>query len=221
MTTSELVARLKEFVSDERYELMQKVMNARTRYMTVVLEDIYQTQNASAVLRTCECFGVQDVHVIENRNTFTVNPDVARGASKWLTIRHYSNAADNTAEALAALRADGYRIVATTPHTNDVSPDAFDIEAGKFAIVIGNEKRGISPAVGAMADVCMRVPMVGFTESLNLSVCAALIVSQLRARMTAAGIDPGLSADEKDDLMLEWLMRSINDSERIVERLMR
>lgn len=221
MTTHELIEHLKNFVTDERFLQLQKVLNNRTRYMTVVLEDIFQTQNASAVLRTCECFGIQDVHIIENRNQFKINPDVVKGASKWLTIQKYhSKTGSCTAEAIKKLKENGYRIVATSPHTNDIELPNFDVTKGKFAIVIGSEKPGISNDVKQLADEFIKVPMVGFTESLNLSVCTALVVSHLRQSMEQNGVKTPLCEIEKDSLMLEWLKKSIKSSNEIIDRIM-
>ncbi len=116
----ELLAHLAGFVSDHKKQRIEQVLAARTRHLTVVLEDVFQPHNASAVLRSCECFGVQDVHVIEEGSTYTVNPDVAQGASKWLSLVRYNQAeGENARSCFAALRARGYRLVAATPHRED------------------------------------------------------------------------------------------------------
>ena len=143
MTDKGLIEYLSSVITEERYVQIQKVLQNRTRYLTVVLEDIYQSQNASAVLRTCDCFGIQDVHIIENKNEYNINPDVVQGASKWLSLSYYNERENNTLDAINKLKADGYRIVATTPHTNDVNLEEFDINSGKIALVFGTELTGI------------------------------------------------------------------------------
>ncbi len=213
-----MINHLKSFMLEERLATISGVLQQRTRYMTVVLEDIYQSQNANAVLRTCECFGVQDVHIIENRNPYIHNADVVRGSTKWLTLNRYGKENFNTPAAFGALRRDGYRIVVTSPHAKGVSLPDFDIHQGKFAIVIGNEREGISAYALENADEYLSVPMQGFTESLNLSVCTAVIVHQLMNRLRLSGIDYLLSEDEKEELLLEWLLKSIKRSDLIVER---
>ena len=121
------------FVTEKRHKKFIEIIQNRTRYITVVLEDIYQPHNASAVLRSCDLFGVQDVHIIENKNKYTLNPDVAAGSSKWLTLKRYNKKKDNTLEAINSLKNQGYRIIATTPHKNDVELQKFNISKGKFA----------------------------------------------------------------------------------------
>mgnify|MGYP001102842753 CR=1 FL=1 len=123
----QLVDFLARFITEERWEMFRKVVEQRTRYITVVLEDIYQPHNASAVLRSMDCFGIQDAHIIENTNEYHINPDLALGASKWLSLNRYNHSANNTHEAINRLRKVGYRIVATTPHDQGVSLPDFDV----------------------------------------------------------------------------------------------
>jgi tRNA (guanosine-2'-O-)-methyltransferase len=220
MANIELIEYLKGFILPQRLATIENVLSRRTNYMTVVLEDIYQSQNANAVLRTCECFGIQDVHIVENRNPYIHNVDVVRGSTKWLTMNRYKGGAFNTPEAFDTLRSRGYRIVVTSPHTNDVELPDFDIYKGKFAVVIGNEREGVSRFAMDNADEYLRVPMDGFTESLNLSVCTAVIVNHLIGRIRSSDIDYHLSEDEKMDLLQHWLLKSIKRSDLIVKRFL-
>ena len=220
MANIELINYLKGFLLKERIDTIEKVLGQRTRYMTVVLEDIFQSQNANAVLRTCECFGVQDVHIIENRNPYQCNPDVVRGASKWLTMKRYNTKPNNTPDAFDQLKQEGYRIVVTSPHANDIDLPDFDLHKGKFALVIGNEREGISNYAQNHADEFLKVPMLGFTESLNLSVCTAIIVNHLMQKLKDSDIDYLLSTQESEDLLQEWLIKSIKRSDLIVERFL-
>ncbi|MFW5774139.1 MAG: TrmH family RNA methyltransferase, partial [Tangfeifania sp.] len=179
----ELIEYLSTFVTPERLSLFEKILEHRTSYFTVVLEDIYQSQNASAVLRTCDCFGIQNVNVIENRNTFTVNKEVSLGSSKWLSIRKFTDGRNNSLEAIQTLKKEGFRIVATSPHTNDTLLDDFDIEKGKAAFIFGSELPGISETIMNEADEFVKIPMFGFTESFNISVSAAIILHHLTDKL--------------------------------------
>ena len=216
-----LLQYLSTFVTPERLSLFEKVLNERTRYITVVLEDIYQSQNASAVLRTCDCFGIQNVHVIENRNTFDVNKEVALGSSKWLTLQKYNDKENNSLNAIHALRKQGYRIVATTPHRDDQSLNNFDLLKGKAALVFGSELPGISDLIMNEADEFLKIPMYGFTESFNISVSAALVLHHLSSKLRELNqLEWRLSEDEKDEIKLQWIKNTVKRSDLLEERFM-
>ncbi len=221
MTDKGLIEYLSSVITEERYVQIQKVLQNRTRYLTVVLEDIYQSQNASAVLRTCDCFGIQDVHIIENKNEYNINPDVVQGASKWLSLSYYNERENNTLDAINKLKADGYRIVATTPHTNDVNLEEFDINSGKIALVFGTELTGISETVRENADEFLKIPMYGFTESFNISVSAAIILHHLVFLLNESGVDWKLSHEETEDILLKWLRITVKKSELVEKRYYR
>lgn len=218
MLDPNLLTYLLNYVTNERREAFENVLAQRSRYLTVVLEDIYQSQNASAVLRTCDCFGVQDVHIIENENEYDINPDVSLGSNKWLNMHRYNQKKQNTADALMALKAKGYRIVATCPHANQTNLEDFNIEAGKFALVFGTELTGVSETVKAHADEFLTIPMHGFTESFNISVSAAICLHQLAERLRKSTIDWKLSPEEAKEIYFEWLKRSIKRSDLIIDR---
>lgn len=205
----ELLNYISGFVTERRLDLFSQVLDKRTRYLTVVLEDIYQSQNASAVLRSCDCFGVQDVHIIENRNEYTINPDVTQGSNKWLNLRKYSDKDENTLEAFEILRQKGYRIVATSPHHKSASLEKFDLSKGKSAIVFGTELNGLSETALNNADEYLFIPMHGFTESLNISVSAAIILHHLTSKLRETNIDWKLTNQEKMEIKLNWLRQSI------------
>jgi len=217
MNQKKLIEHLSNHVTEERLAQFTKVLSQRTRYITVALEDIYQSQNASAVLRTMDCFGIQDVHVIENRNEYKINPDVTLGSSKWLSINRYNTQQNNTEKAIKLLKEKNYRIVATTPHTNDVELKNFDINRGKIALFFGAEKRGISDTVMNNADEYLKIPMYGFTESYNISVSAAISLYHISSALRNSDIPWQLNEQEKDELLLEWLKKSIKKSELIVK----
>ncbi|MFA5328201.1 MAG: RNA methyltransferase [Prolixibacteraceae bacterium] len=207
---SELVHFLSGFVTPERLNLFHKILSFRTNYITVVLEDIYQTQNASAVLRSADCFGIQNIHVIENKNIFHVNPDVVRGASNWVTVNRYNQGEMNTLNTIRKLKSDGYRIIAASPHEHDVNLEEFDLAKGKAAFVFGTERPGLTEIAKNEADEFMKIPMVGFTESLNVSVSVAVTLHHLTHLLrNSDNINWQLTDTEKQELLLNWLRMSI------------
>ena len=207
-----------QFLTENRFELFQTVIKERTEYMTVLLEDIYQPQNASAVLRSCDCFGVQDVHIIENRNEYRVNPDVALGSSKWLNLKKYSDLENNTLEAINVLKNKGYRMVATSPHTDDSTVDSFDIKKGKFALMFGSEMPGLSNIAMENADEFLKIPMYGFTESFNISVSAAIIMNRLSTRIRKSDIEYTLTNTQQNEILLSWIKQGMKDPEAAEQR---
>ena len=201
---------LYQFITDERKQRFEEVLEYRTRHVTVVLEDIFQPHNASAVLRSCDLTGVQDIHVIENDFTFDINPDVVMGSTKWLNVRRYNELDFNTPTVIDLLRAKGYQIVATCPHRDDFTPETLPLDK-PVALVFGTEKTGITDYVMEHADRFVRIPMCGFTESFNISVSAALLVYTLTRRLHAMEkVDWHLSAEEKEEIRLEWAKHSLN-----------
>ncbi len=220
IVAKELIDYLQQFATEERVKKFRETIQFRTRHITIALEDIYQSHNASAVLRTCDCFGIQNVHIIENRNKYEVNPDVALGASKWLDLVRYNQPGDNTVACLTRLKNDGYRIVATTPHVNGHTPETLPLET-KTALIFGTEMAGLTPVALDMADDFIRIPMVGFTESLNISVSAAIFIQNLTNRIRLTNIAWQLSDIEKDKILLNWLKQSINKSDMITKSFLR
>lgn len=204
-----LVAHLLEFVSAGRRQRMADVLPLRTSRVQVVLEDIFQPHNASAVMRSCECFGIQHLHVIENRYAYTLNSEVAMGASNWIHLHRYREPEENNSlHCLNTLRQRGFQIVATC-----LDPDAVPLEDisldRPLALWFGTEEDGLSSEVLDAADQRIRIPMYGFTQSFNLSVCAAICLHGIRTRMQHSGIPWQLSESEKTEVMLHWLRHSV------------
>lgn len=214
-----LIEFLSSFRSPERVELYNKVIEKRTNYFTIVLENIDKAHNASAVIRTCECFGIQNVHFIDDHSTYDVSKGVVMGASKWVTLNKYDQLEQNSKEALLAIKNQGYRLVATVPNENASDLNSFDITKGPAAFIFGTELTGVSDTVIEMADEFVYIPMVGFTESLNLSVSAAVILQKVTNQMyNSPDIDWQLTHTEKEKLMLEWLRKSTPRIETIEKR---
>jgi tRNA (guanosine-2'-O-)-methyltransferase len=216
----DLIKYLEQFITESRKETFDQVISSRTRYITVVLEDLFQSHNASAVLRTCDCFGIQDVHIIENRNRFFSNSEISLGSEKWLSIRRYNRAEQNSAEAVENLRNNGYRIVATTPHIDDTKLDEFDLYRGKIALIFGTELGGLSKTILNHADEYLKIPMYGFTESFNISVTAAIILHTLTETVRKSTLNWSLTVQEMQEIKLAWLKTSIKNSDLIEKQFL-
>jgi tRNA (guanosine-2'-O-)-methyltransferase len=207
---------LTEFLTPGRIARLQDVLRQRTRHFTVVLDDIYQVQNISALLRSCEALGIQDAHVIEIRNALEPCPEIARGAEKWLSVRRYSGPTC-VANCIDRLRAAGYRIVVTSPHADAATPATLAIDR-PVALVMGNETEGVRDEITAQADEFLRIDMFGFTESFNLSVSAAICLSRLRERLQSSNIDWRLSEIEQERLLFDWVRASVPHLEALERR---
>lgn len=208
---------LREFITQERYDKFLKILEQRTRHLCIVLEDIFQPHNASAVLRSCDCFGIQDVHIIENENTYKVNPDIALGASKWVSIIKYNSQLNNSLDCLRQLKNKGYTIAATSPHNKEYSIENLPLE-NKIALVFGTEMHGISDTVAKEADCFVNIPMFGFTESFNISVSAALCLYELSKRLRSSDIQWQISESEKQGILTEWIKNTLKDPENMIRQ---
>ena len=211
----QLYASLAELYTDNKRDLFDRLVQNRTRHICVMVEDIYQSHNASAVLRSCDCFGVQDVHVVEQHNRFNPNSEVAMGSNKWVDVYKYKQ----TLEAYDALRSKGYQIIATTPHENDSMIGSLDITK-PTCLVFGTELTGLTQTAIDHADGYVKIPMYGFTESFNISVCAALSLFSVTERMRAlSGLQWQMSAEEQLTLKLYWSLQVIKDGPQVLTHL--
>lgn len=212
----DLVRFLSQFITEQRYRRFLEIVKYRTRYLSIVLEDIFQPHNASAILRTCDCFGIQDVHIIENRNPYRVSNDVALGSSQWISIQKYSGTEENSTRCLTELKSRGYRLVATTPHQNDYTPENLPLDQ-KTTLIFGTELQGLSQTALDLADDFLIIPMVGFTESLNISVSAATILYTLTRRLRESNFEWQLREEEVQEVLANWLKNSIRKSDIIIK----
>lgn len=210
----ERIALLSGFMLPARYDVLRRTVAMRTRYMTILAENTFHPQNAAALIRHCEAFGLQQMHTVETFCRFNPSAAIVRGTDRWVDIRRHGS----TAEALAALRAEGYRIVATTPHREDTTPESFDVGRGRFALVFGTEHAGISEEVLAAADEFLRIPMCGMVESLNVSASAAILIYMLSERMRRQVEGWNMTAAEQAATLYGWMCRSVKDSEKILKR---
>ena len=213
---AERVDYLSGFMLDSRFDTLCRALDERTDYLTVMTENMFHAQNASAVIRHCEAFGVQNLHAVETLCPFLPTLNIALGTDKWVDVHRHAT----TAEALRALKADGYRIVATTPHARSCTPESFDVKAGRFALVLGTEKTGITQEVADVADEFLQIPMYGMVESLNVSASAAIIIYMLTERMRREVPREVWRLDEARRLRIlyRWCVESVKDAEALLER---
>lgn len=213
---------LAQFVSDHKKAFIEKVLRERTRYITVVLENIYQSQNASAVVRTAECMGLQDIHIVEDTAKYHLNIRVLKGSYKWMNLQRYrERGINNTEVCFNRLRSEGYRILVADPATDGVSIEELDVSAGKIALVFGNELRGASAYSLASGDEKVRIPMFGFTESLNVSVSAAVCLNTILGKLRQSQFPIGLSESEKEEIRLQWYRKIVRRSDLLEREFLR
>ncbi|ALM07349.1 rRNA methyltransferase [Sediminicola sp. YIK13] len=213
MMDEQLLSYLEEFITPERKAKFIKILEQRTNYLTVAVEDVYQMHNTSAVVRSCDIFGVQGVHLIGSRYGQSLDSEIAMGAQKWVDVHRYNN----TKDCLSILKNKGYKIIATTPHNDSCFLDEFTL-TGKTALFFGTERDGLSEEVMKNADGFLKIPMVGFTESLNISVSAAIILQQLTSNLRNGELPWQLTEEEKMEKMLDWTKKSIKSIDDILER---
>jgi len=204
---------LEDFITENRKSRIEEILKFRTKHFCVALEDVYQLHNTSAVMRSCEVFGIQDLHVIEERYGKKIDKEIAMGSEKWVDIHRYGN----HQSCIDQLKKKGYQIVATTPHTDANYLENFDIQKPS-ALFFGTEKNGLSDEVLQQADVYLKIPMVGFTESLNISVSAAIIIQNLTNRLRNSDIDWELTPEELLNKKIDWTRKSIKDLDNITKQ---
>jgi tRNA (guanosine-2'-O-)-methyltransferase len=224
MTSRELLVfnHLAQFVSDHKKEFIDKVLDARTRRVTVVLENIFQSQNASAAIRTCECMGIQDIHIVENTVKYQFNVRVLKGADKWLNLERYrSTAANNTETCFSRLRGQGYKILVADPAADGISINDVDVTENKIALVFGNELNGASAFALENGDQKVKIPMFGFTESLNISVSVAICLSTLMGKLRDSQSIIGLTENEKLQIKLGWYRKLVKRSDLLEREFLR
>ena len=213
----ELIEYLCNFFSEERINRIREIAEKRTRHVSVVVENLYQSHNISAILRTVECLGIQDVHIIENNFQYEISRQVALGAHKWLSVYQYNQQGNNTIPCLEEIKKQGYKIIATLPHEEDCLLDDIPIDE-KTAFVFGTEHQGLTQEAIAMADGFVKIPLYGFTESYNVSVSVALTMMNVVERLRKSQFNWKLSQEEQTDLELQWIKNSIKDVDRIIDR---
>ncbi len=204
---------LEDFITENRKAGFIEVLKNRTKHFTIVTEDLFQLHNTSAVMRSCEVFGLQDLHVIEENMGKTIDKEIAMGAEKWVDI-HRHNSSQNCID---HLRSKGYQIVATTPHADSNLLENFDISK-PAALFFGTERSGLSDEIMNQADSYIKIPMVGFTESLNISVSAAIVIQDITTRLRNSEVAWNLTAEEMLEKRIDWARKTIKDIDNITDR---
>ncbi len=204
---------LEGFITENRKLKFNKVLENRTKHFSIAVEDVYQLHNTSAVMRSCEVFGIQNLHMIEQKFSKTIDKEIALGAEKWVDIYRHTS----TQNCLESLKKQGYQIVATSPHADAHTLDNFDISKPS-AIFFGTEKNGLSQEIMDQADAFIKIPMYGFTESLNISVSAALVINSITNKLRTSALDWKLSEEDLLAKKIDWMRKSIKDIDFVTER---
>ena len=210
---SPIVRNLWSMVHARRRIRLEEVLAQRTRHFTVVMERTDKIHNMAAVLRTCDSYGVQDVHLI-NPTSLKVAHKTSQGAHKWLTLATHHSAAS----CFEHLHGRGYRVAVTSLDSSSVPVREVDVRE-PLALVLGNEREGVDPETLALADLHIHIPMVGFSQSLNVSVATAIMISQLVTSWKAQGLPGGcLTLEEREALREIWYCRSVKHADLILAR---
>lgn len=219
-TEEKVLSELLKLISENKATLFDKVAAERTDYIKVVVENLYQAHNASAVLRTCDCYGITKLHVIENKNKYKVNSEIALGAGKWVDVESHNLNESTSLECVKTLKDNGYKIIATTPHTDE--HDIFDLPINApMAFFFGTELDGLSEDIILNADYRVRIPMYGFTESFNISVSAAILLSSIRMRLEKSKINWKLSESEQIQMKINWCIQCLSKGQNIESEIRR
>ena len=213
MVDLKLLEHLETYLTEKRKQRFDAVLEQRTKHFTVATEDVYQLHNTSAVIRSCDVFGIQEINIVEERNTKRIDREIAMGAQKWVDLNRFNSVKD----CIKDLKQKGYQIVATTPHTNDCFLQDFDVTK-KSCFFFGRETEGLSDEVISQADSFLKIPMVGFTESLNISVSAAIILQHITTKLKQSDINWHLTIEEQQEKRLDWIKKTIKSYDEIVER---
>lgn len=204
-------------ITESKQDMYDRIAADRTRYVTVVMENIQKDHNASAVLRTCDCFGIQDLHAIEKGTDYVIQREIARGAGNWVDLHTHSTGDNPELECIKTLKKKGYKIVATSPHAEQ---DIYNLSIDEpIALVFGTERWGISETIEAEADELIRIPMYGFTESFNISVSAAICLNILRHRLENSDVDWKLNHEEQVKLKIDWSTKIVRDGKEVEKEI--
>ena len=207
-TPADVIRKLEPLVLERRSERIRSVIDKRLASVTVVFDSPYDPHNGAAMIRSCEAFGVQSLHVIERTAKFLVARSVTRGAEKWVDVHRH----ETPETVFARLAKSGHTLVSAHPEGELVPADLAAIP--NVAIVMGNERDGIGEDLIAASQARVRVPMRGFIESLNVSVTAAILLSA--ATMGRPG---DLSPEDKARLYARGLYFNVEQAEMILAEL--
>lgn len=205
---------LEDCISESRLARMRDIVRSRMKGLTVVLEDLYDSGNRSAVYRTAEGHGIRDVHVIRPERARKPHArDVSRGSEKWLEIKEY----ESTTECMQQLRDGGFQVIAAD--LDSARPISTYTFQRPTALVFGNERDGITDEMRSLADGSFLIPMRGFIQSYNISVAAAIAVAHAReGRERALGCRTDLGFVESQELLASYMRRSFRTADTFLDR---
>lgn len=213
MTDLKLLEHLESYLTESRKNRFEAVLKQRTNHFTVATEDVYQLHNTSAVIRSCDVFGIQEINIVEEQNTKSIDKEIAMGSQKWVDLNRFHSVND----CIQDLKQKGYQVVGTTPHKNDCLLQEFDVTK-KSCFFFGRETEGLSEDVLNQADSFLKIPMLGFTESLNISVSAAIILQHVTTKLKLTDVEWKLTENEQLEKRLDWCKKTIKSYDEIIER---
>lgn len=220
MNNELIINYLKEFVLSNRYQLFKNKIEERTKYASVLIENVYQSHNASAIIRTCEALGFQDLYIFERKNTFSPNDEISLGSNKWINIYKYNEKHHSFCQLIKDLKQKNYRIVATSPEPKSKSIYDFNLEKGKCIFLFGTELSGLTEEAISLADEYVKIPIYGFTESFNVSVSVGIIMNYVSHELRKSNIAYQLTKEEKEEILIKWLISSIPSGNKILDRFL-
>ncbi len=210
---------MRPFLTEGRISTLCQALSQRTRYVTVVLDDIYHPHNISAVVRSCEAFGIQDIHVLQVENPFRPNKGVTKGAQQWITFHRHTS----IETCVMRLKERGYMLLGADPPSKghpSVPVDSIELDQ-PVALVFGREKEGLHQELRDLCDKLFHIPMTGLTESFNISVTVAISLYVLRRKLDML---PGnlweLSGEEKALLLDDWSVKSVRKGQEVLKEIM-
>jgi tRNA (guanosine-2'-O-)-methyltransferase len=200
---------LSEALTDNKRALFKEKVGYRTRHFSLALEDMMKSQNASALMRTADAFGVHRIDVYDKQERFNVSSGISKGVEKWLDVNFFNTYNEGHTEVWGEkLKSTGRKLYVTA-----LDPSAkplHEIDASIPAtILFGNEQEGASSEIQSMADELIYIPMKGFVESFNVSVSCGIVLHHLTLGMQQAGIPRGLSEEDELDTLINWALRTV------------
>jgi tRNA (guanosine-2'-O-)-methyltransferase len=203
---------VKQFLTEDRLNRFFSVINGRIANVQLILEDVYQSHNASAILRTCDAMGIQYINVIEKRNKFNPNKDICLGSDKWVDILPYSGQ-NGLADCIKMLKQRNFTVIATSSHLHDAyTPETLPID-NPVALMFGVEREGLSDEALALANKYLYIPMYGFAESLNVSVAAGISLFTITHRIRKENKVLKLTDDEYYKILSKWSLINLTNPE--------
>jgi tRNA (guanosine-2'-O-)-methyltransferase len=206
---------LQPYLLPERVERLKEVLASRTVSVTLVLENLHKDYNISAILRTCESFGIQDVHVVPQPGEGKVFKTITQGCHKWLTIHRH----EDVSTCFKILKKKGFKILAGAFGQDAPPLDQTDF-SGRVALVFSNELEGANPEVLDQVDGFFVIPMTGFSQSLNVSVAAGIVIHHvLRYKLERGEELERIPSDEAGRMLGEWVKKSVRKADEVLKEL--